>query len=60
MAFVEIKAGDDDVKRVQEYEHKILRAAGFRVYIVKTFDDIDAVIRELTHLKGCGSKDPEH
>lgn len=59
-AFIEIKAGEDRLTRIQEYEHKLLRAAGFRVFTVKTFEDIDAVIGELTHLKGCDSKDPDH
>lgn len=47
MAFVEVKAPDGKLSTLQSREIERLRADGFKVYVVYSHEDIEAMIAEV-------------
>lgn len=47
-AFVEVKREGEEPTPQQRREHERLRAAGFKVYVVDSFESVESVIQSLT------------
>lgn len=51
VAWVEVKAGDDVLSILQRREIKRLRGRGWRVFVVRTRADADAVVEEMKNAR---------
>jgi predicted Fe-Mo cluster-binding NifX family protein len=47
MAFVEIKAFGDRVSKIQEREIERMRASGVPVYVARTIEEIDEIVKKV-------------
>lgn len=47
IAFVEVKAPNQEPRPLQLSRHKLLRRLGFQVYVLDTLEDIDKFIKEV-------------